>query len=147
MMSKIVKTVSLAFLIPTLVFGAYVISHGHLTPGGGFQGGAIIATSIVLLLVAFGAKDFRKAVGKNFLSVVESIALLGFIALAFIGLGNSFFYNALANEGGLFGESVSFGVNMGVLNTAGTIPLMNFVVGLEVACALTIILIAMGGRE
>ena len=142
-LSKIVKTVAAVFTIPALVFGAYVIAHGHLTPGGGFQGGAIIATSIVLLLVAFGEKKFKSAVGKEFLAALESVALFGFIALAFMGLRTAFFSNFLANAGGIFGGSVGFGVNAGALNTAGVIPLMNFFVGLEVACALTIIVLVM----
>jgi len=142
-LSKIVRTAAAVFIVPALAFGAYVVAHGHLTPGGGFQGGAIIATSIVLLLVAFGEKAFKLAVSKNFLSALENIALLGFIAIAFLGLQATFFKNFIAGQGGLFGEIVSFGVNSGNINTAGTIPLMNFFVGLEVACALTIIIIVM----
>lgn len=142
-LSKIVKTIAGVFIIPAIVFGAYIVAHGHLTPGGGFQGGAIIATSIALLLIAFGEKAFKKAFGKEFLSALESIALCGFIALAFLGLQSSFFKNFLANSGLVFGEKVAFGVNPGFLNTAGVIPLMNFLVGLEVACALTIIVLVM----
>jgi len=142
-LSGIVKAAAAVFIIPALIFGAYVIAHGHLTPGGGFQGGAIIATSIILLLVAFGEKGFKKAVGKDFLSALESVALFGFIALAFVGMKNAFFGNFLANAGGLFGKTVQFGVNQGTLNTAGVIPLMNFFVGIEVACALTVIVLVM----
>ncbi|GAG41571.1 unnamed protein product, partial [marine sediment metagenome] len=129
-LSKIVRTVAVIFIIPALVFGAYIIAHGHLSPGGGFQGGAIIATSIILLLVAFGEKAFKKAFGEKFLSSLESIALLGLIALAFLGMQSTFFKNFLANARGLFGEAVGFGVNPGMLNTAGVIPLMNFLIGL-----------------
>ncbi len=142
-MSLVVKNAAAVFFIPALVFGVYVVLHGHLSPGGGFQGGAIIATSIALLLIAFGEKGFGKAFGKKALSALESLALAGFAAIAFLGLGSSFLRNFLANSGYLFGESVSFGVNQGNILTAGTIPLLNMLVGLEVACALSIILISM----
>ena len=142
-LSRIVKTIASVFIVPGLVFGAYIVAHGHLTPGGGFQGGTIIATSIALLLVAFGEKSFRRAVGKNALTVLESLALFGFIGIAFLGLQSSFFHNFLANSGSLFGQSVRFGVNAGNINTAGVIPLMNFMVGIEVASGLAIIVIAM----
>lgn len=142
-LSRIVKTIASVFIVPGIVFGAYIIAHGHLTPGGGFQGGTIIATSIALLIIAFGEKNFRKAIGKNALAILESLALSGFIGIAFLGLQSSFFNNFLANSGLLFGQSVLFGVNLGNINTAGVIPLMNFMVGIEVASGLTIIVIAM----
>jgi len=142
-LSKIVKNVASVFIVPGLIFGAYVVAHGHLTPGGGFQGGTIIATTLALLLVAFGEKSFRKAIGKNALAMLESLALFGFIGIAFLGLQSSFFNNFLSNSGSLFGQSVQFGVNEGNINSAGVIPLMNFMVGIEVASGLTIIVIAM----
>lgn len=140
--SKIIKVVSLAIILPVLTFGLYIIAHGHLTPGGGFQGGAIIASVFALFLIAFD-KQASKMLRKNLLSALECIALLGFIALAFFGLGKSFFFNFLANSGLIFGQAVPFGPNLGFINTAGVIPLMNFLVGLEVSCAVTIIVLMM----
>ena len=49
-MSKIVRTVANQLMAFVLVFGLYVIMHGHVTPGGGFQGGAIIASGVVMLM-------------------------------------------------------------------------------------------------
>ncbi len=140
--STIVKVVSLAIILPALTFGLYIIAHGHLTPGGGFQGGAIIASAFALFLVAFD-KQASKTLRKNLLSALECLALLGFIGLSFFGLGKSFFFNFLANSGLIFGQAVPFGPNPGFINTAGVIPLMNFLVGLEVSCALTIIVLTM----
>ncbi len=142
-LSQIVKTVSLVLFVPILTFGLYVVAHGHLTPGGGFQGGTVIATALALFLVAFGAKEFKRILGKDFLSAVESIGLLSFGALALLGLGTAFFANFLANSGGLFGKSVPVGANAGIFNSAGTIPLMNFAVGIEVASALSLVLLLM----
>ena len=53
-LSPIVKIIA-AMLFPfILIYSLYIIMHGHLTPGGGFQGGAIGASAVVLLVVAFG---------------------------------------------------------------------------------------------
>lgn len=140
--SKIVKVVSLTTIIPILTFGLYIIAHGHLTPGGGFQGGAIIASIFALFLIAF-SRQASKTFRRNLLSTLECLALLGFIGLAFLGLGRSFFFNFLANSGLIFGQAIPFGPNPGFINSAGLIPLMNFLVGLEVSCALTIVVLMM----
>jgi len=140
--SVIVRTIAALFLVPIVSFGVYIIMHGHLTPGGGFQGGAIIASAFALLLIAFSAHS-RKLFNRNLLSAIEGIALLCFIGLAFLGMRTGFFNNFLANSGLLFGQSVPFGPNSGFLNTAGVIPLMNIFVGIEVSCALTLILFLM----
>jgi multicomponent Na+:H+ antiporter subunit B len=147
-MSKIVQAMACLLYPSIIVFGAYLIVHGHLTPGGGFQGGAVAASAIALMIVAFGSKKYSKTK----LSVLESTGLLMFISLGLLGLGVAFFYNFLANTGGIFGELVEFGTNLGNLNTAGTIPLMNIAVGLEVVGALGLMMLILakgpekGGR-
>ncbi|MEM0360001.1 MAG: MnhB domain-containing protein [Candidatus Diapherotrites archaeon] len=142
-LSTIVRTVALILFVPVLVLGFYVIAHGHLTPGGGFQGGTIIATSLALVLVAFGGEHFKKAVSKETLKNLESIGLTVFIGAALLGLGATFFANFLANSGLLFGKSIGFGVNPGYINTSGTIAVMNFAVGTEVAVGLSLVLMLM----
>ncbi len=141
-MSRIVKTISFIIALPIIVFGLYVILHGHLTPGGGFPGGAIIATLAALFLVAFGRSGVKES-HKEFLSLLESLALVSFILLAFLGLGSTFFRNFWANTGNIFGKSISYGANSGYLPTAGTIPLMNMLVGIEVLAALSLIALVM----
>ena len=54
-MSKIVRTMSNITLPLILIFGFYVIAHGHLTPGGGFQGGAVVASGFAMILIAYGS--------------------------------------------------------------------------------------------
>lgn len=142
-MSIIVKTMVCLIAVPITVFGLYVISHGHLTPGGGFPGGAIIATLVALMMVAFGKGAGGRIGGKSFLSNLESIGLFLFAFVAFLGIGSTFFGNFLANAGGLFGDSVAFGSNPGNVNTGGVIPLMNLAVGLEVFAALSLIMLLM----
>ncbi|MFH1234132.1 MAG: MnhB domain-containing protein [Candidatus Diapherotrites archaeon] len=142
-LSTIVRTVAVILLVPVLVTGLYVIAHGHITPGGGFQGGTVVATSLALMLVAFGGEAFSKAVSKGTLKTMESIGLTVFIGAALLGLGTTFFANFLANSGMLFGNSIGFGVNQGFIYTSGTIAVMNFAVGTEVAVGLSLVLMLM----
>lgn len=136
-MNKIVKIVSAIALNPIIIFGLYIISHGHLTPGGGFQGGVVIASMFVLILVAF--RDKIKLSHKLF-AFFESLGLIFFIVLAFFGIfKNTFFYNFLANSHKILGPTIKFGSNPGYLNSGGVIPLMNLAVGIEVVSALSII--------
>ncbi|GAB4113117.1 MAG: Na(+)/H(+) antiporter subunit B [Candidatus Caldatribacteriota bacterium] len=144
-MSKIVRTITKFVYGIIIIFGFYIIVHGHLTPGGGFQGGAVTASAFALLLVSYGSLSSKKFVKKDFLSFLESSGLTLFIALAFLGLGTTFFYNLLANSGGWFGNVSSVGVNPGDLNTGGVVPLMNMAVGLEVLSGLGVILLVMAG--
>ncbi len=140
MMSKIVRTQA-NFLYPLImIFGFYIVAHGHLTPGGGFQGGAVIATGVALIAVAYSYKNVKAWIKKTKLTGAEAIGLLTFILTALLGIGSSFFYNWLANSGLLFGESVPYGINPGYLNTAGTLPIMNFAVGIEVLGGLGVII-------
>ncbi|MCK4492076.1 MAG: hypothetical protein KAU03_05595 [Candidatus Altiarchaeales archaeon] len=141
-MSKIVRTIACILIVPGIMFGLYVIIHGHLTPGGGFQGGAIIATISALFIIAYGEK-IRGVLNQDILSLAEGLALLAFISLAFLGLSVTFFHNFLANEGFIFGKAIGFGINPGYLNTGGVIPLLNLAVGLEVFSALSLIVLVM----
>ncbi|MFH1063742.1 MAG: MnhB domain-containing protein [Candidatus Woesearchaeota archaeon] len=134
MITKIIKTIAKLTFVFAIVFGIYVIVNGHLTPGGGFQGGAILATAFALLMIPFGFDSVRDH--KSKFSALESIGLLMFIALAFLGMKIAFFDNFLA-------DPVAYGPNPGALFSAGVIPLMNIAVGIEVLGALTLILILM----
>ncbi|KQC07411.1 MAG: sodium:proton antiporter [Candidatus Cloacimonas sp. SDB] len=146
-MSIIVKTITKLIYGFIMVYGFYVIVHGHLTPGGGFQGGAIVASAFALLVVTYGNQGVNNYLKKDVFSLVESTGLVLFIAFAFFGLGVTFFYNFLANSGGLFGNPAIIGVNPGDLNTGGTVPIMNIAVGLEVLAALTVIILTMSAAS
>lgn len=148
-MSIIVRTVTRLVYGLALVFGFYVIMHGHLTPGGGFQGGAVVASTLALLVVAFGAAGVKGHLNRHLLQTLEEIGALAFLALGFVGIGTAFFYNLLANSGGLFGATVPIGPNAGVFAAGGTLPLMNWAVGLKVMTGIAAIIIAMlvGSRK
>ncbi len=142
-MSKLVRTGADLLYPFALIFGLYIILHGHLTPGGGFQGGAVVATGAALVIIAWSYEEAAEKITKFAMKLQESLGLLLFIGTAAIaiGLGLAFFYNFLANSGLIFGLSVPFGPNPGELDTAGVIPIMNIAVGIEVWGGLTIILL------
>jgi len=73
-MNIIIKTITkIAFPI-ILVFGIYIILHGHLTPGGSFPGGVIIAGGVVLFTLAHGIYKAEKEIKKSFLDFLKALA-------------------------------------------------------------------------
>jgi len=141
MLSKIVRTVANQLILFILVFGLYVILHGHITPGGGFQGGAIIVSGVIMLLVAFNSQELKKSLRERVLSIVESSGALIFAILAFAGIGTVFFYNFLVGTP-IFGRIPDIGPGPGDIWTGGVIPLMNFAVGLKVIAGLSAVVLA-----
>ena len=144
-MSKIVKTMASIIFPFILIYGLYIIAHGHLTPGGGFQGGAVVASGLAMIIVAFGSVWTLGKIKEKNLSLLESLGAICFIVLALLGIayGAVFFNNFLASSGSLFGVSVSFGDTAANINTGGVLPLMNFAVGLKVIAGLFAIVLVM----
>ena len=117
-----VRVTGLGIVAPTILVGLYIVAHGHQTPGGGFQGGVILATA---LLLTYLAGDFAtlRAVGPTWLiELAEGMGAAGFALIGLSGLvaGSAFFENVLGK--GTPGELLS----------SGTIPLSNVAVGLAV---------------
>jgi multicomponent Na+:H+ antiporter subunit B len=143
-MSPIVQTIAGILFPLSLIFAFYVIMHGHLTPGGGFQGGAIGASAVILLIVAFGAKSFRDKISEENISIFESIGGLMFVIVALLGLAmaTTFLSNFLVDEI-IFGEIPSWGSNSGVLNSGGVLSLLNIAVGMKVIGGLSVVVLVM----
>ena len=144
-MSKIVRTIASISFPFVLIYGFYIIAHGHLTPGGGFQGGAVVASGCAMLLIAFGSSWVLTKMKEHHLSLLEHAGALGFIGLAFLGLfiGGAFFTNFLFDAPGLFGVVPALGSTSANINTGGVLPLMNFAVGLKVIAGLFSIILVM----
>ena len=124
-MTLIVKTITRLTVGLILLFGIYIVLHGHLSPGGGFAGGVIVALSFVHLMLAFGKDVAISKVSKNLASSLESIAALMFLSIALLGfLGGSFFLNILP-------KGTPFN-----LFSAGIIPLCNIAIGIKVGVGL-----------
>ncbi|ALO14908.1 Multiple resistance and pH homeostasis protein B [Salinivirga cyanobacteriivorans] len=132
-MSNIVKKVTQLMSGLIFMYGLYIITHGHLTPGGGFAGGAIVAGAFIILILAFGSKALSLKKEENATSVTESSAILIVLILAAIGMaaGAAVFFNNYLPLG-----------RVGELISAGVIPLYNIFIGMEVAAALLTIFLA-----
>ena len=127
----ILKYVSFLLVGMILVFGIYVVMNGHLTPGGGFSGGAILGAGLVLYVTAFGTTKSYKFLNYKVCSRVMSISLLFYIVVK----GYSFFTGA--NQlGGKFPLGTP-----GELFSAGLIMPLNIAVGLIVACTMYMVYI------
>jgi len=132
-MTIIVKKMTQVLVGIIVLFGAYIITHGHLTPGGGFAGGTIIAGAFILLILAYGDDIMHLRATKEGSSRLENIALFMFLLFGSLGMlmiPSVFFKNYLPP--GTIGELLS----------AGVIPLFNIFVGIEVAAALFTIFLA-----
>jgi len=150
-MSKIVRTITSAVFPFVMIYGLYVIAHGHLTPGGGFQGGAVVASSLAMILVAYGSVWVVGRIKEKHLSILESLGAIGFIGLGFLGIILVLFYSSY--EGSFFknfliGQNTipifnEIGKGLSNINTAGVLPLMNFAVGLKVIAGLFVIVLVM----
>ncbi len=113
-----------AFLFPLiLVFGVYIFLHGHLTPGGGFQGGVVIATAFVLLLLT----DVSASINNSVLHLVESLSGASYVAIGILGL--------VLAAGFLDNRFLELG-EFGSLISAGAIPLIYSFIGLKVGAEL-----------
>jgi multicomponent Na+:H+ antiporter subunit B len=125
-MSIIVKTTT-RFLAPLmLLFGGYIILTGHLNPGGGFQGGVVVGSVILLFYLAFGLRE--EGITENVASLVEDVSALALIVVGLTGVvvGKAFFSNFLVNS------------SPGILS-AGTIPVVNTLIGLKVGAAFVVL--------
>ncbi len=133
-MTLIVKKTTQLIAGLIFLYGIYVIIHGHLTPGGGFAGGVLIAGSFILLILANGS-DFMKLTKEETGSTIyENLAILVAVFLAVSGMlfgAKIFFLNWLPK--GTPGELVS----------AGMLPLYNIFIGIEVAASILSIFLAL----
>ena len=133
-MTIIVKKTTQLIAGMVFMYGVYVIVHGHLTPGGGFAGGVILAGSFILLILAFGSDFINLTKEEAGSTLYENLATLMVIFLAISGLligARVFFLNWLPK--GTVGELVS----------AGILPLYNIFVGIEVASSILTIFLAL----
>ena len=95
----IVRSAADFFLPLACVYGAYVVLHGHLSPGGGFQGGVLIASAILLVFLGYGSLKVRKTFNDHKLHSSETVAEILYVVIALIGVftGLNFCVNFVFN--------------------------------------------------
>ena len=119
-----------------IVYMFYIILHGHLSPGGGFQGGVLMVGIVTLLYFGHGFKTTVDSVRPHFLHGAEGFMSILYVAAAMLGiayLGN-FCQNVFSNIG-----------NIGELFSSGTIFIMDTIVGLKVLTGVGVLAITMLG--
>jgi len=131
-MTVVVKTIARLVMSFILLFGLYIVLYGHLTPGGGFAGGVIIAIGYVLLVLAFGGKVALNKLSNFWASMWDNLGALSFVCITFLGLTGGYFATNFVAHG-----------TPGELLSAGTIPLSNIAIGIKVGASLYAILIGL----
>lgn len=111
-----------------LLFGCYVVTYGHLSPGGGFQGGVVLASGIILLALCLGVKPIQRLFPLKAISAVEIVGFLIFLTIGLVGLAT----------GGHFLENFLPIGQIGEVPSAGFILILNLVIGLKVGAGITL---------
>jgi multicomponent Na+:H+ antiporter subunit B len=115
MTSRIVKTAARALIPFIVLFGIYIIIYGHISPGGGFQGGVILAMVAILILIIYGGGKMQNYIPH--LSLIEILAVTFFVVIGIFSIVNGKqFYSNL-----------------------GAIWILNVIVGLKVFAGLVIL--------
>ena len=125
--SEIVETATELLLPMIILFGIYVFMNGHLSPGGGFQGGAIIASGTMFLLLALPESHLSRLM----IAITESLSGFSYVVVGVLGvvLAGGFLDNRFIDLG-----------TYGDLFSAGAIPLIYTFVGLKVGFELSAVL-------
>lgn len=123
---KILQQVTFILFPLIMIFGIYVVVNGHLSPGGGFSGGAIMGAGLILYLNAFGIEKMTKFFTEN------THKYVCFAALSFYCLAKSYSFFTGANHL----ESIISTGTPGMIISAGLILPLNICVGLVVACTM-----------
>jgi len=131
-MSLIVKTITRLTVGLILLYGIYIILHGHISPGGGFAGGVIIALSFVHIMLAYGKDTALNKLPKSAMSFFEGTGAMLFLAIALLGFTGGYFFLNFISRGEPF-----------KLFSAGIIPLCNIAISLKVGAGLFAIFVAL----
>jgi len=125
-----IRIPALLLVGPTALIGWWLASHAQANPSGGFQGGVILASAFILIYLSGEFLTFRRLSPVALLDAVEAVGAAGFavIGLAAVAQGFPYLYNYLP-----------LGQTPGAVSSSGTIALISFFVGLEVAAAFVLI--------
>jgi multicomponent Na+:H+ antiporter subunit B len=130
--SAATRVTTLGLIGPFVVFGIYIVTHGQLTPGGGFQGGVILATAPLLVYLAGDLKTFKKITGQQMVELGEAAGLGAFLGIGLLGI----------IKGGVCLQNVLGLGTTGDVFSGGTIPLTSVATGIEVAAGFVLLMSA-----
>lgn len=128
-MSLIVKNTTRLVAGFIALFGAYIVLYGHVTPGGGFAGGVIVAGALVLVVLAFGERFSREVISHEVVRASDAAGALAFLGVALFGY-------LVPNAGAFFANFPDWLGTPGNLLSAGTIPISNMAIGVKVGAGL-----------
>jgi multicomponent Na+:H+ antiporter subunit B len=126
-----VRRYALLVLPVTLLTGLYVVAHGQISPGGGFQGGVVAATALHLLYLGADYRALERVRPVGLYEAGDAVAVCAYLVTGVAALlgGTAFLANTLLPYG-----------TFNTLSSGGTVPLLNAAVGMEVACAVVVLL-------
>jgi multicomponent Na+:H+ antiporter subunit B len=128
--SDAVRLSALVLVAPCVVLGLYIVSHGQLSPGGGFQGGAILTSALLLVFLAGRYRRLRRIGPIGLDELADALGAGGFVGIGVAGL---------VAAGALLANVLPLGTS-GDLTAGGTIPLISVSIGVEVGGGLLVIL-------
>lgn len=135
-MTLIVKQVARLIEPPIFIFGTYLTLTGHLSPGGGFPGGVILACGFILVVLAYGSRRAFKQLNPEGASNYDSTGALLFLFIgalgAILGGGACFNFLRVYLPGRIFH-----------LLSAGNMPLLNVAIAMKVASSLFLVVMAL----
>ena len=138
--SEVVKIFTRKLFPFILLYGCYLISHGHLSPGGGFQGGVIFGSAIILLGLVEGIKTTERRFKEDLLSLVKNIGMLVFVLMGFGGMFFGYFFLSDFMPRG----------EIGSVPSAGLILFLNLTIGFMVGTGIAVVfyrLVRFGSEE
>lgn len=126
----VVRMTVLALFGLTAVLSVSVVIHGHLSPGGGFQGGVLAASGLHLLYVGGGPRALDRFRPEGALEGVENAGAGAYVLVGLAGL---------VTAGAFLANDLPLGTT-GSLLSAGTVPVLNIAVGFEVGAGVVLLL-------
>jgi len=121
----VVKTITRMVFPFIVLYGVYIVWHGHISPGGGFSGGAVVGGAMILYTLVYGVEETLKKFSHRWSSILESGGLLIIIAIGFVSMAFGYAYF----------ETIPFLIDLGTpgaLLSAGFMPLIMISIAMKV---------------
>ena len=127
--SDAVRIAGLFMVAPAFVLGLWLVAFGYVTPGGGFQGGVVLASSLLLVYLTGALRRYSHLTPTSVVELAEGVGAGGYVVLGLVGL---------IAEGAYLQNFLGAG-RQGTLYAGGSIPLLNWAAAIEVSAAMLIL--------